>query len=424
MLSCMPFTARRAVVLFTLVIALAGAATGCGGDAAPETPPPPTVTVATPVRQTVTEYYRYTGTLEATETVDVRARVAGRLEATHFTASTDVKQGDLLFEIEPQEYEIAVTSARAGLAGTAALLEQAQVQDKIVRGAFDQGAATEQERLLNDATLKQRESEQSAAESMLAEAQRRLNYTRVEAPIDGRVSRTLVDVGNLVGENEATVLTRVVRLDPMYVYFDVSERIVLEYLERGRNGGVGEEREPPVIEIERANDEAGSFPFRGVIDYVSPGVDVQTGTIRVRGRLDNPERRLFPGLFVRIRAPYATIEDAVLIEQVAVGQALGGPFVLLVGDDGTVEQRPVELGETDGALVRVASGLEGGERYITAGIQKARPGQKVQTTTADDAADDTESEAKADAGDGGKTNPSDDPAAATPDAPATPKAED
>ena len=377
---------RCSAVLLTFTLIFAGGGVGCGGTAAPETPPPPTVTVNTPVRRTVTEYYRYTGTLEAVETVDVRARVAGRLDAIHFTASTDVKQGDLLFEIEPQQYEIAVASARAGLDGTAALLEQAQVQDKIVRGAFDQGAATEQERLLNDATLKQRTSEQAAAQSMLDEAQRRLNYTRVVAPIDGRVSRALVDVGNLVGENDATVLTRVVQLDPMHVFFDVSERIVLEYLERGRNGGVGQDREPPVIEIERANDPAGSFPFRGVIDYVSPGVDAQTGTIRVRGRLDNPERRLFPGLFVRIRAPYAKIEDAVLIEQAAVGQALGGPFVLLVGDDDVVEQRPIEVGETDGALVRVASGLEGGERYITEGIQKAKPGKKVLIAAPQDAA--------------------------------------
>lgn len=378
---------RPAAAAILLATTLTGALTGCGAGTPPEPPPPPTVTVDTPVRRSVTAYYRYTGTLEAVASVDVRARVAGELKAIRFAPSTDVASGDPLFEIEPDAYTIALAAAKAGVAEAQALLDSATLQEKRLEGVFDKGAATEQERLEVEANTKQARARLAAAEADRDEAARQLGYARVTAPIDGRVGRSQVDAGNLVGQGEATLLTTVVQLDPIYVYFDVSERIVLEYLERGRNGGVGAEAEPPVIEIERANDRPGTFPFRGVVDYVDTAVDPGTGTIRVRGRLDNADRKLFPGLFVRIRAPYDVQDDAVLVEQAAVGRGLGGAYVLTVDDGGVVARTAVELGETDGAYVVVTAGLGGDERYVTEGIQKARPGAPVTAVAPDAAAE-------------------------------------
>ncbi|BAM03650.1 efflux RND transporter periplasmic adaptor subunit [Phycisphaera mikurensis] len=368
----------RASVL--VVLGAASLSAGCGQEAAPPAPPPADVVVAEPVVRDVTRYYRYSGTTASPEAVDVRARVAGVLEEQHFTASTDVEAGDRLFTIERRPFEVAVESARARVAEADANLELARVERDRVTEAFDAGAATEQEKLEREATVKAEEARLAEARARLDDARIQLGYTEVASPIDGRVGRRQADPGNLVGRTEPTVLTRVVQLDPIHVYFDVSERIVLEYLERGRNGGVGQE-EAPVIQVARANDPAGAFPFEGRVDFVEPEVDAGTGTIRVRGVVPNAEKLLFPGLFVRIRAPYDVIEGALLVERDAVGRTLAGDTLMVVNDQNQVEQRVVSLGEEDGGRVTVLKGLSAGERYVVRGLQKARPGAAVNPLT-------------------------------------------
>jgi RND family efflux transporter MFP subunit len=362
-----------------LVGGLAAVLVGCG-DPSPEAPPPPAVEVERPVRRDVTQYYRYTGNLESVASVEVRARVSGILEDIHFEVSSPVEAGDQLFTIEPAPYEIAIQSAEAAVQSADAAVELARIERDQVQEAFNQNAANERELEKYKSALKTAEAEHLAAEARLRDAQLQRAYADVVSPIAGRVGRNLVDVGTLVGVSEPTLLTTVTQLDPIYVYFDVSERIVQEYLNRGRDGQVHGEGAPPppTIEIARSSDEPGAFPFRGEVDYVDSVVDRSTGTLRARGRIANPDGRLFPGLFVRIRAPDAQTPDAVLVREDALSTDLTGPYLLVIDEQDTARRRAVELGErTADGLVVVTQGLEGDERYVTAGIQKARPGQPV-----------------------------------------------
>lgn len=383
---------------------------GCSSQEPPPAPPPPAVVVQSPEVRDVTSYYRYTGNMAAVEAVEVRARVTGELMSQHFTASTDVEKGDLLFVIEPAPYEAEVAAAQATLDQANAALELAEIEKQRIDDAFEKQAATERERLQATATVKQRQAEVAAAQAGLDDANIRLGYTQVTAPIAGRVDRNLTDVGNIVSGNEGTLLTTVTQLDPIHAYFDVSERIVLEYLDRGRNGGVGQEAEPPPLELARASDPDGAYPFTGIVDFVAPRVDNQTGTIQVRGIFENDDAQLFPGLFVRVRAPHDTLENAVVIPEGAVGKDLSGDFVLVVGEGNVVERRGLTLGEAnDDGTVTVLEGLDARDRIIVEGIQKARPGSPVTI--------------KADGPAAAPTPPAEAEPAADPEATPTPEAE-
>jgi RND family efflux transporter MFP subunit len=316
--------------------------------------------------------------MAAVESVDIRARVTGELLSQSFQPSTEVDAGDLLFVIEPAPYEAEVAAAEAVLEQANAALRLAEIEKQRIDEAFEKKAATEQERLRSAATVEQRNAEVAAAQAQLDEATIRLGYTQVRTPIAGRVDRNLVDVGNLVSAADATHLTTVTQLDPIHAYFDVSERIVLEYLERGKTGRVDGETEAPVLEVARASDPPGTYPFTGRVDYVAPRVNNETGTIRVRGLFSNEADLLFPGLFVRVRAPYETLEDAVVVPQEAIGTDLSGPFVMTVDEQGHAQRIGVELGEpNDDGTMTVRQGLTGDERVVVQGIQKARPGQPV-----------------------------------------------
>lgn len=353
---------------------------GCGGPPEQQAPPPPAVEVATPVRRDVTSYYHYTGNLEAVASVEVRARVSGILEEKHFEVSSPVEQGAKLFTIETAPYDVAIEAAEAAVKSAEAAVELAALERDQVQEAYDKRAANERELQKYITALKTADAEKLAADARLADAKLQRSYADVNAPIAGRVSREMVDVGTLVGVSEPTLLTTVVQMDPIHVYVDVSERIVQEYLNKDRTGEVngGEEPPPPPIEIARSSDPPGQYPFDGMIDYVDNVVDESTGTLRVRGSIPNAEGRLFPGLFVRARVPYDTVEDAVLVREDALGTDLTGKFVLVVDDQNVVEQRAVTLGQkTDDGYVVVTGGLDGDERYVTVGIQKARPGAPV-----------------------------------------------
>ena len=368
------FTRRR--VDKTIIIGLVFIAFGgCRDQAAPPPPPTPMVEVATVERGALTEYYQYNGVLKAKSTVEVRARVRGFVERIEFEPSSNVKEGDLLFVLEQDRYQAAVDRADGMLQQARARLELAQTTFDRVQRVFAKNAASEDEMSNARAELSQRQAEVKTAEADLKDAEIDLSYTEIRAPLTGRVDDHQVDIGDLVGATEATLLCTIVQMDPIHAYFDVSERIVMEYLERGKDGTINETTPPAFLGL--INEEG--FPHKGRIDYVDNQLDPATGTLSVRGHYDNPNTLLYPGLFCRIRVPATELDDAILVYEKVVGAGLDGKYVMIVGENNEVSRQSVKLGErTDDGRIHVIEGLQGGERYIVEGLQRARPGMPVK----------------------------------------------
>jgi RND family efflux transporter MFP subunit len=325
----------------------------------------------------VTEYEYFTGRAESVNSVDVRARVKGFLESANFEDGQMVKKDDLLFVIERMPFETALKAAQATAQQTEAAVKLAEANLSRAKTLFDKSAITREE-------LQTREAERDGALARLAgdmaavdQATIDLNYTVVRSPIAGKVSRRMVDPGNLVGAGENTLLTTVVGMDRMNVYFDVPERVIhrlLKYIKEHGAESIGEEPYPVFLGF----PEEEGYPIEGKIDFLDNRIDSSTGTAMVRGLFDNDSGLLYSGRFVRLRVPLTPIEDAVLVDERAIGTDLGGKYVLLVGQDNLVEQRHVELGPAEDGMRVVRTGLNGDETYVVKGIQRARPGRPVQ----------------------------------------------
>ncbi len=356
-------------------------------------PPAPKVTVARPLVQDVTEYLEFTGTTVAYARVEVPARVPGVLQSMHFEPGTPVNEGDLLFTIDPVEYEAQVQAAEAELAQAKARKTEtaktlARAESLIKRGNIAQARVDEAQ-----ANFLSAEAEILVREANLTQARINLGYTQVKAPISGRVGRNLVDIGNLVGEGEATILTDITTFDPMYVYFEVNERDLLRYISKSREKSQGESqveetveerragrRQPVPLEIGLASEEG--YPHSGLTDFAESEVDSNTGTIRVRGIVKNPGRQpaFVPGLFVRIRLPFETRPDMPLVTERAVGFDQSGQYVLLVNSDNIVEKRNVALGPIVDGLRVITDGIEVSDMVVVNGLQRAREGAEVEPT--------------------------------------------
>ena len=366
-----------------LAFAAALAASGCAGQepAAPP-PPPPEVTVATPVQRDVTNYAEFTGRTESVAAVEIRARVVGELREMHFVPSDPVQEGDLLFVIEPEPYEASVAAAEANIAQWQSELLRSESDLTRLELAIQTNAVSEQDVDQARADVQSAEAGLAGAQAGLTNAEIDLSYTEVRSPITGMVSRNLVDIGNLVGAGENTLLTTVVAMQPLYAYFDVSETMLLRLL-AANDATIADapgDRSPTAVYLGVDTEEG--WPHEGEMDYIDNTVDTSTGTIQVRGAFANVQNRLIPGLFSRIRVPVGVDENAVLVDENAIGTDLGGKYVLVVSDGDIVELRHVEIGalEEDGMRV-VLSGLAANERYIINGLQRARPGLPVTPTT-------------------------------------------
>jgi RND family efflux transporter MFP subunit len=359
----------------SIALLVALASTGCRGNTY-QPPPPPEVTVSEPVRQEVTLYNEFTGHTAAIEAVDVRARVQGYLRSMHFVPGTGVKLGDLLFVIEPELYQARYDQAVADLAGREAQARASQAQLEITQAIFERNAGSRTDLVQRQ---QQRDIDRAQAEmarAAVAQAKLDLSYTRIYAPISGRIDRNLVDVGNLVGAGDATVLTSIVGTDPVYAYFTASEREVLQYREMQRaNLTVAPEGQHNVADLELAGEEG--FPHRGQIDYVSSRIDPSTGTIEIRAVFPNPDGVLLPGLFGRVRVPL-THQPAVLVPDVAVGTDQGGRFLLTVDDKNVVQFNRVRIGALVGVLRIVEEGVGTDDWVIVKGLQRARSGVTVK----------------------------------------------
>ncbi len=356
-------------------VVLVGFLLGCGGQPETVAPPAPEVTVATPTQRDVTIVHEFVGTTQARESVEIRARVQGYLEKMSYEPSSFVRKGDLLFVIEPEPYQAQRDRAEAGLKAAEAGLRRAESDLERLEQAVRTNAVSQQEVTRARAERDQASAAMLEANAALTNAEIQLGYTTVESPINGMASRNLVDLGNLVGAGEATLLTTVRRIDPLFAYFEVSERFMAQILEqRGGHKDSGSDEDLPATLVLK---ETG-LVIEGKVDAVDNTVDPATGTIQLRAVFPNSDAKVFPGFFVHVRLPGELLENAVLVEETAVGTDLGGRYVMVVGDDNVVERRYVEPGPLQEDNTRVVlQGLEPGERYITVGLQRARPGMPV-----------------------------------------------
>ncbi|MGE4542727.1 MAG: efflux RND transporter periplasmic adaptor subunit [Pedobacter sp.] len=343
-------------------------------------PPPPAVTVALPQLQDFTHFAQYSGLTEAVASVEIRARVEGYLQSIHFTDSALVKKGDLLFVIDPKPYQARLDEAEATLAMRQAEVRLTESTLKRKESAFEEQAVSEVDVIEARAQRDQAVAAVAAAQAAIETARLELSYTRIHAPLSGRIGRRLVDVGNLVGAEEKTLLATIVSTDPMYVYFNVNERDLLDFQSHNSKQQTptsGNGRTPIYLGL---SNETG-YPHPGKIDYVDNRVDADTGTIQVRGVFDNADGSLLPGLFARVQAPIRKVKQALMVPEEALGLDLQGHYLLCVDDKDEVVYHAVTLGpKVEGRRV-VETGLEANDRVIIKGLQKARPGIVVQAVT-------------------------------------------
>lgn len=351
-------------------------------------PPPPKVTVALPQIQEVTDYLEFTGTTAASEWAEVRARVSGILLSMHFEPGSWVKQGELLFVIDPAEYQADLQAAEAELAAAEAQYNRAKIEYSRALKLFKEKAGAEAEMVKWRVERDVASAEILRAQAKLDQAQLNLGYTQVSAPIDGRVGRDQVEIGNLVGESEATVLTEITDGDPMYVYFNLNERDLLRVMEmyrvKQREQGIDGSHEPDIPLYLGLADEQG-YPHEGRYDFADSGVDSETGTLQLRGVLENPGKapKLLPGLFSRIRLPLDQRPDMPLVAERAIGNDQRGVYLLVVNAENTVERRSVTTGQRIDGLIVIEEGLQPQDRVVVNGLQRARPGREVDPEQAE-----------------------------------------
>ncbi|SDU11236.1 membrane fusion protein, multidrug efflux system [Stappia sp. ES.058] len=378
-------TAGNRMRRLAIAIGLAGALGACSPSEEASAPkaPPPSVTVAAAVSQDVRQSAEFVGQIAAVDNVNLISRVSGFLDSKKVPDGATVKSGDLLFTIERAPYEAALASAKAEAAraeAEAALKAADLERDKDL---FDKGHVSKAKYQATLAAKEQAEAAVDAAKAAVTQANLNLSYTDIHAPFDGQLGKTNFSVGDVVGPTSGPI-ARLVRTAPMYVSFSISEK---DYLDAVRSTGgspenLKESGKQPDIHILLPNGQR--YKEDGKIVFIDNSVDPATGTIAIRGQFPNADRLLVAGTFVTVVIEAGESAKEIVIPQSAVQRDQSGPFVLAVGSQENVEQRHVELGEQIDTKFVVKSGLQVGERVITEGLQKVRPGVSVNAVLADD----------------------------------------
>ena len=361
-----------------IVLLAAWLVSGC--EKAQSAPPPPQVTVAPAISRAISDEDQFTGHFESVNSVEVRPRVGGFVERVAFTEGALVHQGDVLFTIDARQYQAEAARAEAVLAQARTRKELADMELERAQRLVSTQAISREE--LDARTSGRAESDAAikAAEAAVRLAKLNLDWTVVRAPITGRVSRAEVTSGNLVqaGPPAATLLTTIVSLDPMYVYFDSDEQAYLKYMQV-RQAGSGARAVGRTVYVGLASESG--FPHEGTVDFVDNRVDRSAGTIRVRAVMPNKSLLFTPGLFARVRLVDGNRHEATLIQDRAIGTDQDRKFVLVLKDDNTLAYRPITIGRVVDGLRTVESGLAPGERVVVNGQMRVRPGMKVVAQT-------------------------------------------
>ncbi len=370
-----PFRRAGGALAPSLVLLAALAAAGCA-KRKPPPPPPPTVMAARPLKREIADWDDYEGRFEAVNEVDVRPRVSGYIQAIAFKDGEDVRAGRLLFQIDPRPYQALLDQARAQVVRAQATLADAQLEAARAEQLFQAKAVSQQELATREAALQQSKADLLAAQAAERQAALNLAFTRVTAPLAGRVSDRKYAVGNLVTA-DTTILTSIVDLDPIRFIFQGGEDVYLKYQRLNREGGRPSSRvRANPVEI-RLQDEP-EYRWKGRMDFVDNALDPSSGTIRGRAVVANPDRFLTPGLFGHMRLLGSTPYQGLLLPDTAVSNDQSRELVYVVGRDGKVAERVVQMGPTLDGLRVVRSGLGPDDLVILAGQQKAKPGAKVR----------------------------------------------
>ena len=374
---------------------------GCGSRNTFVAPPPAKVVVAQPLQQPVTLFLYLTGNTAPFRTTNLVARVQGYLESIDYQDGAAVKKGAQLFGIERDIYQATLDQTKAQLAKDQAVLGEAQVDLTRYQTLAKQQSIALQQAQDQEFVVEQDKATVGVDQANVDTATINLGYTRVLAPFDGIVTNHQVDIGNLVGASgTATTLATIVQIDPIYVYFTLSEPQYLAVRRNNAKAGLPisstDLKYLATIPIEIGLQDEEGYPHKGHLDYVSPQVDTSTGTLAVRAIFENKDNALLPGLFVRVRGPVGHQDKALLTQDEAIGTSQEGSYVLVVGADNVVQRKIVKTGQTQGQLRIIESGLDPGDWVVTGGVQRAFPGAKVepQRTELKSAAADQSDDAK------------------------------
>lgn len=374
----------KPALVLTVLAAVAATLSACARNEAAQNPAlaaPPQVTVAQVLSKPVTEFDEFTGRFEAIDRVEIRPRVSGYISSVNFTEGSEVKKGDVLFVIDQRPYAAELKHAQAQLNQARSAQALAKSEKARAVNLLAQHAISQEEFDTRASGDEQAEANVQLAQAALDTAELNMTWTKITAPISGRISRANVTLGNLVS-NGQTVLTTLVSLDPIYVRFDGDEQAYLRYQKAAKDRAEAHSTDahpkdavPSPVLVGLA-DEAG-YPHSGVMVFVDNEVDPQTGTIRTRARLDNHDRAFTPGLFARVRLLGDKTYDALLINDSAIGTDQTVKYVLVVGADNKVEYRPVKLGPVIDGLRVVREGLKANDTIVVNGLQRVRPGSPV-----------------------------------------------
>jgi RND family efflux transporter MFP subunit len=347
----------------------------------PGTPPPqlmqqaPAVNVAFPEVKDVEDYYEFTGNIAAPNQVDVRARVEGFLLTVDFNDGDHVKAGDLLFTIEPNQYQNTVDLTRAQLISDKSALLNAQLDLKRTQKAIETNSVSRQQLTTAQAARDQAQAKVMVTEAQLKTANLNLDYTKIFSPITGKISRRLVDPGNLVGAGGTqTLLATVVQTQPVYVYFYASETVMQDYfLTRNIQNPVSQKQ------LVRAEfPDQNDYPFEGFLNFIDNTIDLNTGTILMRAQMPNKDEKLFPGMFVRVKLPTEIIKNAILVEEKAINSDIGGKYLYVVDSNDVLHTSYIKEGKKIGEYKVILSGITRDQKYVLSGFHMIRPGMKIK----------------------------------------------
>jgi RND family efflux transporter MFP subunit len=367
--------AMRGLGLVTMLVAAGLVVSGCSdaqGEAA-AAPPAPEVTVASPLTRSVNVYDEVVGRFEAVQAVEIRAQVSGRLAKVHFEDGQTVRAGDVLFTIDPAPFAAAAAEAEAELARAQALGALAQDESRRAETLVGHDAISQEEYDRRIRAAEEAAASLRAAQAQLEATRIDLGYTTITAPVDGRISDRRIDAGNLVAAGES-LLTTVVSENPIYADFAVTPEVASAL---GRPTGDNATDATVQIRLEGETE----FAHAGRIDFVDNRVDPQSGLVRMRAVVDNPEGRFAPGQFVRVRFARSRVENAVLVPEMAVSSDQNAKYVLVVNADNIVEPRPIGAGPVVDGMRIVETGLGSEDRVIVGGAQRAYPGTQVTSTS-------------------------------------------